>query len=188
MVTEYVEGQTLRERLDRGACRFPSSWRWRSRLRAPWSGSRGGRVAPRYQAGKRDGAARRLCKGARLRTRQARHAGREHHGRTTETAVGVIMGTPRYMSPEQARGERVTFQSDQFSFGVLLYELATGRPPFQRTSAIEAAAAVITAPGGAAGQRVSTHAALRSVASSSDAWQRTLTDGTRRRAISIGIS
>ena len=47
------------------------------------------------------------------------------------TVLGTIMGTPGYMSPEQARGEVTTAASDQFSFGVLLQELFTGRPPFE---------------------------------------------------------
>jgi serine/threonine protein kinase len=60
------------------------------------------------------------------------------------TAPGTILGTVRYMSPEQARGEgELSPQSDQFSLGLVLYELAAGRPAFHRRSAAETMTAII---------------------------------------------
>ncbi|MBI4860579.1 MAG: protein kinase [Candidatus Riflebacteria bacterium] len=45
------------------------------------------------------------------------------------TQVGTRIGTPQYMSPEQVEGQQVTYQSDLFATGVVLYEMLTGRPP-----------------------------------------------------------
>ena len=59
------------------------------------------------------------------------------------TEPGFIVGTVGYMSPEQASGSPVDFRSDQFSFGTILHEMATGRRAFQRTTAVETMAAIV---------------------------------------------
>src|SRR5512147_600383 len=60
-----------------------------------------------------------------------------------ETAAGIVMGTVGYMSPEQATGKPLDFRSDHFSFGSIVYELATGKRAFARGSVPETLTAII---------------------------------------------
>ncbi len=62
---------------------------------------------------------------------------------STETRSGVVLGTPAYLSPEQATGGAVDGRSDLFALGTLLYEAVTGRTPFAGNSFIEIAANVL---------------------------------------------
>ena len=59
------------------------------------------------------------------------------------TRPGMVMGTVGYMSPEQAAGRAVDFRSDQFSFGSILYEMATGKRAFERGTTAETLTAII---------------------------------------------
>ena len=59
------------------------------------------------------------------------------------TTPGIILGTPQYMSPEQVSGKKADARSDIFSFGVLLYQMVTGRPPFSGRNQIELLAAIL---------------------------------------------
>ena len=59
------------------------------------------------------------------------------------TFHGTILGTVGYMSPEQAAGRPTDFRSDQFAFGLVLYEMLAGRRAFQRPSAVETLTAII---------------------------------------------
>jgi len=68
---------------------------------------------------------------------------RDAEGPDVKTATGRIMGTASYMSPEQARGEAVDHRSDQFSFGSVLHEMATGTRAFSGTTDVDTLVAII---------------------------------------------
>ena len=67
-------------------------------------------------------------------------------GASEITEVGAIMGTAQYLSPEQAQGHAVNEASDLYSIGVVLFEMLTGRPPFDGDSAVAIALKHVSEP------------------------------------------
>jgi serine/threonine-protein kinase len=62
------------------------------------------------------------------------------------TTTGIVVGTPDYMSPEQARGQRVDGRSDLYSVGVILYELLAGQVPFQGQTPLDVVVKHVSEP------------------------------------------
>lgn len=62
------------------------------------------------------------------------------------TQAGLFMGSPKYMSPEQIRGDRVDARTDIYSLGIVLYEMVTGKVPFDRTNSVNTLMAHVNEP------------------------------------------
>ncbi|MDA3960082.1 MAG: serine/threonine-protein kinase [Planctomycetota bacterium] len=65
---------------------------------------------------------------------------------TSLTMTGMVIGTPRYMAPEQVRGEKLDWQADLYALGATMYHLLTGHPPFAGASAADVMMAHCTQP------------------------------------------
>jgi serine/threonine protein kinase len=128
IASEYVAGETLRSELGRGPLPGARLLDTAIGIARPLAAAHARGLVHRDLKPENvirtvEGAIKILDFGlARLQDRQSRD-----QAITTE---GTLLGTPAYMSPEQIRGSDVDFRSDLFSFGILVYELATGVNPF----------------------------------------------------------
>jgi serine/threonine protein kinase len=141
LVSELMEGETLRDRLKRG--RLPL------RQATDFAEQLGRGLAAAHQKGivhrdlkpenlfvTTDGQIKILDFGiAKL--------SQPNCNEESFTETGVVMGTPGYMSPEQARGQSADVRSDIFAFGAVLYEMLTGRRAFRRDTAADTMSAIL---------------------------------------------
>jgi serine/threonine-protein kinase len=150
IASEYIEGETLRERISRGALApaeaLDIAAQIASALRAAHEAGIVHRdVKPENVMLRPDGYVKVLDFGiAKLAPRQTNAAEENGHNTSTvRTTPGLIMGTDRYMSPEQARGQEVDARADVWSLGCVLYEMLAGVPPFTGETASDVVAAVL---------------------------------------------
>ena len=146
LVMELVEGPTLAERMRKGSIPLDEALAIATQ------------IADALEAAHEKGIVHRDLKPANIKIRpdgsvkvldfglaKAMGAGLGPDAETqTMTTPGMIMGTPGYMSPEQARGETVDKRADIWAFGVVLFEMVTGRRLFEGKSVSDTLAAVIT--------------------------------------------
>lgn len=138
IATEFVEGATLRQRLANEAVTLAEAVNIGAQIASALEVAHGAGIVhrdikPENVMLRPDGYVKVLDFGL-AKPVEAKFDMSGHSSMITrdsyETAPGALIGTFRYMSPEQARGEQVTQATDLFSLGIVLYELATGRHPF----------------------------------------------------------
>src|SRR6266700_113301 len=140
IATEFIEGMTLRAALEI-AVQVASAL-----AAAHEAGVVHRDIKPENIMLRPDGYAKVLDFGIAKLTEQ-RLASDDHTGETTavlQTRLGLVLGTAHYMSPEQARGQKVDARSDIWSLGVVLYEMVGGSPPFRGETPSDCIASILT--------------------------------------------
>ena len=139
---EFVDGQTLRQRLKESSLTLAESLDIAIQICSALSAAHQAGIIhrdikPENTMLRRDGYVKVLDFGLAKLTEQRGQRVDVSAGEPVDLSSGLLMGTVKYMSPEQARGEPVDSRSDLFSLGVVLYEMLTGQAPFGGTTASE---------------------------------------------------
>jgi tetratricopeptide (TPR) repeat protein len=150
IVTEHVEGETLRQRMNaepEKRMKLSDAIEIAAQIAAALSAAHEAGIVhrdikPENVMVRRDGYVKVLDFGLARMTEPVSPVP-DSQGSTLSTDSGIVMGTPRYMAPEQARGERVDGRADIFSLGVMLYEMLAGRGPFAGSTPGEMIASIL---------------------------------------------
>ena len=145
---EYVEGQSLKDRLDDGPFPVPKALPIASEIaealeKAQAEGIVHRDLKPANIMLTSEGHPKILDFGLAKRVTPIEGVESEDQTLTNLTQQGSTVGTPAYMSPEQVRGQPADARSDIFSFGIVLYEMLAGVHPFHRPHAMETASAIL---------------------------------------------
>jgi eukaryotic-like serine/threonine-protein kinase len=150
IATEFIEGMTLRASLARGKMNLHDvleiAVQVASALAAAHeTGIVHRDIKPENIMLRPDGYAKVLDFGIAKLAEQTEPAPRAEGPRNAhgQTQSGLVLGTARYMSPEQALGKTVDARTDVWSFGVVLYEMLAGRPPFEGETRSDCIASVL---------------------------------------------
>ncbi len=147
IATEYIEGKTLRELISRGELSIREILEVCLQVGAGLAAAHDAGVIhrdikPENIMRRSDGLIKVLDFGIAKLSIQTQLSS-ESTRKTTETEIGMVLGTVGYMSPEQARGLQVDHRSDIWSFGVLLYEMLAGRSPFEAPTRMDTLVGII---------------------------------------------
>jgi serine/threonine protein kinase/tricorn protease-like protein len=151
IATEFVEGSTLRDRLRQGALSVDETLTIGIQIgRALSAAHRAGvihrDVKPENVMVRPDGYVKVLDFGLATLSEGAREPSDSTAARTewVHSEPGVLMGTVRYMSPEQAAAQPIDLRTDIFSLGLVMYEMLAGRHPFEGMTGSETLTAIMT--------------------------------------------
>jgi serine/threonine-protein kinase len=153
IVSEFIEGETLRRRIGSGRMNAAEILKIAIQITSALNAAHEAGIVhrdikPENVMVRPDGLVKVLDFGlAKLIERRsydtATDPNNESGATTASGGAGVVMGTISYMSPEQARGERLDARSDLFSLGVALYEMAAGHSPFARETAADTIVSIL---------------------------------------------
>ena len=148
---ELVEGQSLSARLDRGAVPVAELLQYGAQMAAALAHAHARGVVHRDFKSANvvvtpDGQAKVLDFGLAKRLVAGDESGAATRSRQSLTDVGVTPGTLAYMAPEQLRGHPADARSDIWALGIVLYELAAGKRPFEGKTGFELSSAILNQP------------------------------------------
>jgi serine/threonine protein kinase/tetratricopeptide (TPR) repeat protein len=148
LVMEYVKGNTLDKLIPQGGLDISIAIRFAIAITDAFAKAHAAGIVHRdLKPGNimvtEDGTVKVLDFGIAKLTETVEGAGSDATRPTETTTRGMVLGTASYMSPEQAEGKKIDARSDIFSFGVLLYEMVTGRRPFQGDTQLATLSAIL---------------------------------------------